>query len=124
MVNAFAYDRGRESFPYNQRFPGQDYQAETGLNQNLNRDYDPVSGKYLESDPLGLGGDSYSTYSYAYANPITFTDPLGLWGWGDPIDPTIANSITGFGDAFLIPILVRSALNYGTVDQCSTAYRV
>lgn len=49
---------------------------------------------------------------------------MGLWGWGDPIDPTIANSITGFGDAFLIPILTRAVLNYGTVDQCSTAYKV
>jgi RHS repeat-associated protein len=39
---------------YNLRFPGQYYQAETGLNQNVNRDYDPLTGKYIESDPSGI----------------------------------------------------------------------
>ncbi len=50
------------TFPYNLRFPGQYYQAETGLNQNWNRDYDPLTGKYVESDPIGLNGgvNSYS----------------------------------------------------------------
>jgi len=38
------------------RFPGQYYDAETGLNQNWNRDYDPLTGKYVESDPIGLQG--------------------------------------------------------------------
>jgi hypothetical protein len=33
------------------------------------------------------------------------------------------DSITGFGDAFLIPILVRDVFDLnGGVDQCSTAY--
>lgn len=33
---------------------------------------------YLESDPIGLAGGNYSTYSYARANPISNADPLGL----------------------------------------------
>jgi RHS repeat-associated protein len=66
------------SFLYNLRFPGQYYQAETGLNQNVNRDYDPLTGKYVESDPIGLSGGSYSTYPYARANPLSAIDPLGL----------------------------------------------
>ena len=41
---------------YNLRYPGQYYMAETGLNQNWNRDYDPVTGKYIESDPIRLRG--------------------------------------------------------------------
>ena len=36
---------------YNLRFPGQYYRAETGLNQNYFRDYDPLIGRYIESDP-------------------------------------------------------------------------
>jgi RHS repeat-associated protein len=66
------------TFVYNLRFPGQYYQAETGLNYNYFRDYDPGSGRYVESDPIGLKGGSYSTYSYVNSNPISNKDPLGL----------------------------------------------
>jgi RHS repeat-associated protein len=102
--------------------PGAALYVREGLNQNWNRDYDPVAGKYLESDPVGIAG-GIDTYSYASAEPILLIDPRGFWSWGDPINPTVANSVTGFGDAFLIPILVRAVFNYGTVDQCSTAYK-
>jgi RHS repeat-associated protein len=66
------------AFPYNLRFPGQYYQAETGLNQNWNRDYDPLTDRYTESDLIGLGGASYSTYAYAKGTPIGAIDPDGL----------------------------------------------
>jgi RHS repeat-associated protein len=68
-------------FVYNLRFPGQYYDAETGLNYNYERDYDPQTGRYIESDPIGLAGGSYSTYTYAGGNPISNVDPLGLWTW-------------------------------------------
>jgi RHS repeat-associated protein len=70
---------GLGTFPYNLRFPGQYYQAETGLNQNVNRDYDPLIGRYAESDPEGLGGGSASTYSYVGADPVELFDPSGLF---------------------------------------------
>jgi len=61
------------------RFPGQYYQPETGLNQNANRDYDPLGGgRYIESDRIGLYGDSWSTYAYVGGNRIGRRDPLGL----------------------------------------------
>jgi RHS repeat-associated protein len=65
-------------FPYNLRFPGQYYQPETGLNQNWNRDYDPIVGRYIESDPIGLKGGSYSTYAYVSDDPVRWSDPLAL----------------------------------------------
>ncbi len=43
-------------FPFNLRFPGQYYDAETGLHYNYFRDYDPSIGRYVESDPIGLMG--------------------------------------------------------------------
>lgn len=71
------------SFTYNLRFPGQYYDAETGLNYNYFRDYNPATGRYVESDPIGLGGEQLSTYAYVGGNPVSLIDPLGLkpWDW-------------------------------------------
>jgi RHS repeat-associated protein len=66
------------SVVYNLRFPGQYYDAETGLNYNYARDYDSSTGRYVESDPIGLKGGSYSTYNYVRGNPVSGADPLGL----------------------------------------------
>ena len=41
----------------NMRFPGQRYDGATGLNYNYFRDYEPGTGRYVQSDPSGLGGD-------------------------------------------------------------------
>ena len=58
--------------------------AETGLNYNMQRDYDPLIGKYIESDPIGLRGGGYSTYAYAIDDPIAITDITGLAACGTP----------------------------------------
>ena len=50
----------------------------TGLYYNHRRDYDPQTGRYIESDPIGLNGGGFSTYVYANANPISNSDPTGL----------------------------------------------
>lgn len=59
------------------RFPGQWFQAETGLHQNWMRDYDPTLGRYLQADPLGLV-DGASVYGYALQNPGRYSDFMGL----------------------------------------------
>lgn len=58
------------------RFPGQYFDAETGLHYNYFRDYDPATGRYVESDPVGLRGGA-NTYSYTGNNPLVRIDPLG-----------------------------------------------
>lgn len=65
------------SYTLNLRFPGQYYDAESGLNYNVNRDYDVATGRYIQSDPIGLEGGS-STYGYVGGSPLTEFDALGL----------------------------------------------
>ncbi|WP_232099170.1 RHS repeat-associated core domain-containing protein [Xanthomonas euroxanthea] len=59
------------------RFPGQRYDAASGFNQNYFRDYDAATGRYGQSDPIGIASD-ISTYLYASANPYEMLDLLGL----------------------------------------------
>ncbi len=61
----------------NLRFPGQYYDAETGLNYNYRRDYNPLIGRYIEADPIGQEGGLH-LYAYVSGNPINLTDPHGL----------------------------------------------
>jgi len=90
------------------------------------RDYDPQVGRYIESDPIGLKGRSFSTYAYAGENPISLRDPLGLWGFGDPIpDPWFDYSV-GIADglSFGAGRFIRSFTKYADdVDTCSKGYK-
>jgi RHS repeat-associated protein len=102
----------RRSFIYNLRFPGQYYLPESGLFSNGFRDcYDPQTGRYCESDPIGLGGGSYSTYVYVANNPIQFIDPFGR-------DLTVT---LYQGRADHIGIGVNSPLTYGFYPAADAA---
>ena len=127
-------DQDTVSFAYNLRFPGQYYDQETGLHYNYYRDYDPITGRYVQSDPIGLAG-GLNTYAYVESAPLMWVDPDGLdlmdpiWGaiygitggWS-PSQATV-NIAAGFGDAFLVPELIRDAFDIGDVNKCSVSYK-
>ncbi|WP_168356060.1 RHS repeat protein [Stenotrophomonas maltophilia] len=70
-------DQDGTLFEFAMRFPGQRYDAESGLHYNVQRDYDPASGRFVTSDPLGLQG-GISTYGYVKGNPLASVDPDGM----------------------------------------------
>jgi RHS repeat-associated protein len=65
-------------FIYNPRFLGQMYDRETNLHYNYFRDYDPQVGRYVQSDPIGLGAGTTNTFGYVGGDPVSFFDPSGL----------------------------------------------
>ena len=76
-----AFDRTivvTNAVPLNLTFPGQYYDDESNLSNNGFRDYSPLLGRYVESDPLGLGA-GVNTYAYVNGNPLSFSDLLGLY---------------------------------------------
>jgi len=76
---------GAGVFAFDLRFAGQIYLAETAQHYNYYRDgYDPATGRYTQSDPIGLAG-GLNTYGYVGANPIMGSDPSGLAEWWDQI---------------------------------------
>jgi RHS repeat-associated protein len=71
-------DKDGQTFILNLRFPGQYGDRESNLNYNYFRDYDPDTGRYVQSDPIGLHGSSINTYTYVNANPLKYIDSYGL----------------------------------------------
>ncbi|MGM9482954.1 RHS repeat-associated core domain-containing protein [Roseateles sp. NT4] len=68
---------GLAALQQNLRFPGQQYEPLGGRHYNHFRDYDPTVGRYVQSDPIGLGG-GINTYAYVRGNPLSRSDSLGL----------------------------------------------
>ena len=69
-------DQDGLSLHYSQRFPSQTYDAETGQHYNFHRDYNPQTGRYVQSDPIGLGG-GMNSFAYVKASPILLIDSQG-----------------------------------------------
>jgi RHS repeat-associated protein len=62
---------------FNLRYPGQYFDQESNLHYNYHRSYSAKTGRYTQSDPIGLDG-GWNRFNYAELNPISKIDPEGL----------------------------------------------
>jgi RHS repeat-associated protein len=116
-------DKDGLKYVFDMRFPGQRYDAVTGLFQNGWRDYDPASGRYIQSDPIGLAG-GVSTYAYVGSSPFGRIDPHGLddsagmynpgfWGRVPPAHPDYYHFSASFLLGSVSLTLTKSGRLYG-----------
>ena len=94
---------------FNLRLPGQYHDRETGYYYNYFRTYDPYSGRYLESDPIGLSG-GWNTYGYVGGRPIRYFDSKGLT---DAIPGLLESG--SFGRGYQIPFDQDDDVAFGLV---------
>jgi RHS repeat-associated protein len=108
------------SLEFNLRFAGQYYDKETGTHYNINRDYNPVTGRYIQSDPIGLDG-GLSTFAYVNGNPVMLVDLEGLCGSSDEDEPKVGRLTTCDGDSSFAAMSeqdkFRNNRNYITTDS-------
>jgi RHS repeat-associated protein len=60
------------------QYTGREFDAETGLNYNRARYYNPITGRFISEDPLVFSGGGPNFYAYVGNDPVLFIDPTGL----------------------------------------------
>jgi len=80
---------------------GREYTWSTGLYYFRARWYDPITGRWLSKDPIGIAG-GLNQYVAFGNNPVNFVDPYGLL-WLQIIAPIVGGSLNAIEhyDAFV-----------------------
>lgn len=92
----FGEQRGGGSAPGDHEFLGKVRDDATGLTLVGARWYDETVGRFLSVDPIMDLADpqQWNAYAYANNNPITYSDPTGLWWEALPVSNMVMSSGT------------------------------
>lgn len=130
LVQQYKYDSygnvatsGTATNPY--QYTGRENDG-AGLYYYRARYYSPAMARFIGEDPTGFGGGQSNFYSYVGANPIGFTDPYGLWAFGDPLPQGLVDFSAGWGDMVSFGLTNKIRDLAGTndvVNRCSGSYR-
>ena len=115
------------------RFPGQWFQAETGLHYNWHRSYDPTLGRYTQPDPLGFV-DGPSVYGYAGGSPLRWVDQDGRnaatgvkigasIGSGAGLGGAVIGAIGGGAAGYVIGEIIDYCMAKPKSGSCSCSHR-
>jgi RHS repeat-associated protein len=66
------------------RFTGKPFDVAVGLQYNVNRWYDPATGRWIRDDPIGFASGDANLYRYVENDPIQGSDPDGQQTGGRP----------------------------------------
>ncbi|MDO6591963.1 MULTISPECIES: RHS repeat-associated core domain-containing protein [Rhodobacterales] len=80
-LGAIKQTQGAMQQPYG--YTGREFDAENGLYHYRARSYDPLTGMFLQSDPIGFGGGQLGLYAYVGNNSSNLADPSGLSAVGN-----------------------------------------
>ena len=75
-------------------YTGREFDSFTGQYFYRNRFYDAQLGRFLNEDPIGLGG-GINPFAYVGNNPRSFSDPMGMDGWGNDTADWLDKKIKG-----------------------------
>ncbi|EOM4246717.1 RHS element core protein [Escherichia coli] len=95
--------------PY--RLPGQQHDEESGLYYNRHRYYDPLQGRYITPDPIGLRG-GWNMYQYPL-NPIQVIDPMGLDAIENMTSGGLIYAVSGVPGLIVANSITNSAYQFG-----------
>ena len=132
-----------ETVTNNLRFPGQYYDAESGLHYNFNRYYDSDPGRYTRLDPIGFAGGDANWYGYVRNTPVNALDPRGLVQLTGCPPPSLATcamagvaaedctllsnclggAVSNRGDRCLVPVLPPTCLSILTFRMIPSSMR-
>ncbi|HFU2654433.1 RHS repeat-associated core domain-containing protein [Escherichia coli] len=93
------------------RVPGQQYDKESGLYYNRHRYYDPLQGRYITPDPIGLRG-GWNMYQYPL-NPIQVIDPMGLDAIENMTSGGLIYAVSGVPGLIAANSITNSAYQFG-----------